>query len=75
MEAAKTGFPDKDFLHMKVMCHVESMFADMHGPRCVRSHGAPTCLVHLIEAQWKQFEEESEADPDEKLVLGSEEAK
>lgn len=72
-DAEKTNFLDKEFLHMKVMSHVESLFAEMYGARYVRNHCTPVCLVNLIEAHWKQFElVESDSDPDEDLILGSE---
>lgn len=72
-DAAKTNFLDKEFLHAKVMLHVEHLFTEMYGARYVRNNCTPVCLLNLIEAHWKQFEfAESDSDPDEELILGSE---
>lgn len=67
-DAAKSNFLDKEFLHMKAMHHVESLFAEMYGARYARNHCVPVCLVTLIQAYWKQFEvAESDSDPDDEV--------
>ena len=73
-DAGKTNFLDKDFLHMKAINHVESLFVEMCGARYVRNHSLPVCLLNLMEAYWKQFEEvdDTDSDPDNDLVRNSE---